>query len=141
MVTGSLAFVIGVILVGFVFAWVISSLSVYIAARIIGVQVPFLRTLLVTLIADIISSIMSLIIMAGLLKSNLALIIIGSIIDFVIVLIIYKYLFKIDWTKTFIMLIIAGVIFFGILIILSIILAIVGLLVVFSIFSNLQAVH
>jgi len=141
MVTGSLAFVIGVIMVGFIVIWVISSLSFYISARIIGVQVSFLRTLLVTLIADIISSIMSLIIMAGLLKSNLALIIIGSIIDFVIVLIIYKYLFKIDWTKTFVMLIIAGVIFFGILIILSIILAIVGLLVLFSIFSNLQAVH
>jgi hypothetical protein len=141
MVTGSLAFVIGVIIVGFIVIWVISSLSFYIAARIIGVQVSFLRTLLVTLIADIISSIMSLIIMAGLLKSNLALIIIGSIIDFVIVLIIYKYLFKIDWTKTFVMLIIAGVIFFGVLIILSIILAVVGLLVLFSAFSSLQAVH
>ena len=102
---------------------------------------PFLRTLLVTLIEDIISSIMSLIILAGLFASNLALIIIGLITDFVIVLIIYKYMFDIDWTKTFVMLIIAGAIFSIIMAILVIILAVVGILALVGAFSSLQAVH
>jgi len=127
--------------VGFVFAWVIASLSVYISSRIISVRVSFLRALLVTLIADIVSSIMGLIILAGLLKSNLALIIIGLIIDFVIVPIIYKYMFDIDWTKTFVMLIIAGAIFSVIIAILVIILAVVGILALVGAFSSLQAVH
>jgi len=127
--------------VGFVFAWVIASLSVYISSRIISVRVSFLRALLVTLIADIVSSIMGLIILAGLFTSNLALIIIGIIIDFVIVPIIYKYMFDIDWTKTFVMLIIAGAIFSVIIAILVIILAVVGILALVGAFSNLQAVH
>lgn len=93
--------------------------------------------MLVTLIADIISSIMGLIILAGLFTSNLALIIIGIIIDFVIVPIIYKYMFDIDWTKTFVMLIIAGAIFSIIMAILVIILAVVGILALIGAFSSL----
>lgn len=126
-----------IIIVVFITIWIIASLSVYISSRIIGVQVSFLRALLVTLIADIISSIMGLIILAGLFTSNLALIIIGIIIDFVIVPIIYKYMFDIDWTKTFVMLIIAGAIFSIIMAILVIILAVVGILALIGAFSSL----
>jgi hypothetical protein len=135
----SLLGIIGII-IAFVFAWVISSLSVYIAARIIGVQVPFLRALFVTLIVDIVSSIINLVVAAGFaLTHNLAVLIIGIIIIFVITLIIYKYLFDIDWTKTFVMLIIAGVILLGIIVILALILAAIGFLVLSSAFSSLTA--
>ena len=131
--------VIGVaIIVGFIVIWVISFISVYLAARIISVSVPFLRVLVVTLIADIVSFI---IVSAGsLFTSNLVISIIALIIGFIIALIIYKYLFNIDWTKTFIMLIIAGVIDLGILLILLLILVAVGYLALNSIFFGLQAV-
>lgn len=135
----SLVGIIGII-VAFVFAWVISSLSVYMAARIIGVQVPFLRALFVTLIVDIVSSIISLVVAAGFaLTYNLAVLIIGIIISFVIALIIYKYLFDMDWIKTFVMLIIASVILFGIMAILALIFATIGLLALGGLFSSLSA--
>ncbi|EOD42818.1 putative membrane protein [Candidatus Nanobsidianus stetteri] len=130
------------IIVAFIVIWIISSLSVYIAARIIGVQVPFLRTLFVTLIADIISFIINIVTVSYFLSTfNFAVLIIGLIISFVITLAIYKYLFDIDWIKTFIMLIIAGVIYFGIMVILGLILTALGFLVFGGIFSSLQAVH
>ena len=121
-------------IVGFIVALGISSLSVYIAARAIGVNVPFLRVLIVTLIADIISFIINIVT-----AHNLVVLIIGLIIGFVIALIIYKYLFDIDWTKTFIMLIIASVMCFGIILILSLILAAVVYLSLGSAFSGLSA--
>jgi len=140
MVTGSLALgIVGVIVV-FIFAWIIYSLSVYLSARIISVNVPFLRVLIVTLIADIVSFIIGFIIMAGFLStSNLVVLIIGLIISFVIALIIYKYLFNISWTKTFVMLIIANVIYFVIMTILVLILAALGYLALGGLFSSLSA--
>ena len=140
MVTGSLALgIVGVIVV-FIFAWIIYSLSVYLSARIIGVNVPFLRVLIVTLIADIVSFIIGFIIMAGFLfTSNLVVLIIGLIISFVIALIIYKYLFNISWAKTFVMLIIANVIYFVIMTILVLILAALGYLALGGLFSSLSA--
>jgi len=140
MVTGSLALgIVGVIVV-FIFAWIIYSLSVYLAARIISVNVPFLRVLIVTLIADIAYFIIGFIIMAGFLfTSNLVVLIIGLIISFVIALIIYKYLFNISWAKTFVMLIIANVIYFVIMIILVLILAALGYLALGGLFSSLSA--
>ena len=77
--------------------------------------------------------------MAGFLStSDLVVLIIGLIIGFVIALIIYKYLFDIDWTKTFIMLIIAGVICLGIMAILLILAALgyFALDICFQVFSN-----
>jgi len=135
----SLLGIIGII-VAFVVAWVISSLSVYITARIIGVQVPFLRALFVTLIVDIVSSIINLVVAAGFaLTYNIAVLIIGIIIIFVIALIIYKYLFDMDWIKTFVMLIIAGVILLGIMAILALIFAAIGFLALGNAFSSLSA--
>jgi len=131
--------IIGTI-VAFIFAWIIYSLSVYLAARIIGVNVPFLRALVVTLPADIVSFIIGFIIMAGFLFTyNLIVLIIGLIISFVIALIIYKYLFNISWTKTFVMLIIANVIYFVIMLILVLILAAIGYLALGGLFSSLSA--
>jgi hypothetical protein len=135
----SLLGIIGII-VAFVVAWVISSLSVYITARIIGVKVPFLRALFVTLIVDIVSSIINLVVAAGFaLTYNIAVLIIGIIIIFVIALIIYKYLFDMDWIKTFVMLIIAGVILLGIMAILALIFAAIGFLALGNAFSSLSA--
>jgi hypothetical protein len=128
------------IIVGFVVAWVIYSLSVYITARIIGVQVPFLRALFVTLIADIVSSIISFIIVAGFLfTSDLVVLIKGLITGFVITLAIYKYLFDIDWVKTFVMLIIAKIIDFVIISVLALIFANIGFLALGNTFSSLSA--
>jgi len=128
------------IIVGFVVAWVIYSLSVYIAVRIIGVQVPFLRALFVTLIADIVSSIISFIIVAGFLfTSDLVVLIKGLITGFVITLAIYKYLFDIDWVKTFVMLIIAKIIDFVIISVLALIFSAIGFLALGNTFSSLLA--
>ena len=135
MVTGFLAFI-----VGFIVIWIISSVSVYLTARIINVSVPFLRVLVVTLIADIVSFIIIFVTTAGsLFALNFVILIIGLVIGFIISLAIYKYLFNISWTKTFLMLIIAGVIDLGILLILLLILAAVGYLALGSAFSSLQA--
>jgi len=61
------------------------------------------------------------------------------IIGFVISLAIYKYMFNIGWTKAFVMLIIAGVIYFGIMLILVLILAALGYLALGSAFPGLSA--
>jgi len=86
------------ILVGFILGWIASSLSVYLAAKIIGVQVSFLRALVITLFADIIISFIIVSISFSF-TSNLVISVIALIIGFVIALIIYKYLFNISWTK------------------------------------------
>jgi len=125
--------IIGAIVV-FIVLWIISSLSVYISARIIKINVPFLRVLIVTLIADIVPFIIGL-----LTAHNLVAFIIGLIIGFVIALVIYKYLFDIDWIKTFVMLIIANIIAFGIIVILSLIFAAISYFALGSAFSSLSA--
>jgi hypothetical protein len=132
MITGFQA-LSGVTIIGFILGWVISSLSVYLAARIIGVQVSFLRALVGTLFVGIISFII-IVSASSLFTSNLF--IIALIIVFVIALAIYKSLFNISWIKAFVILIIAGVIFFGIMLILVLILAPFALA---SIFSGLSA--
>ena len=135
MVTGFLA-----IIVSFIIIWVISSVSVYLAARIISVSVPFLRVLVVTLIADIVSFIINFVTTAGSLSTlGFVILIIGLVIGFILDLAIYKYLFNISWTKTFVMLITASVIFFGIMLILVLILAALGYIALGSAFSSLQA--
>ena len=111
--------IVGIIVV-FIVMWIIASLSVYIAARIIKVNVPFLRVLVVTLIANIISFIIN-IGLSSLSPHNFVILIVGFIIGFVIILVIYKYLFDMDWVKTFVMLIIANIIAFGIMAILGLI--------------------
>jgi hypothetical protein len=129
--------IVGIIVI-FIVMWIIASLSVYIAARIIKVNVPFLRVLLVTLIANIISFIIT-IGLSSLFKHNLVILIIGLIIGFVIILAIYKYLFSIDWVKTFVMLIIANVIAFGIIAILSLIFTAILYIWLSSVFGSLTA--
>ena len=100
----------------------------------------FLRALFVTLTVDIVSSIINLVVAAGFaLTYNIAVLIIGIIIIFVIALIIYKYLFDMDWIKTFVMLIIAGVILLGIMAILALIFAAIGFLALGNAFSSLSA--
>jgi hypothetical protein len=86
--------------VGFIVIWVISSVSVYLVVRIISVSIPFLRVLIVTLIADIVSFIIDFVTTADPLSTlNFVILIIGLIIGFIIALIIYKYLFNISWIK------------------------------------------
>ncbi|MFP3166831.1 MAG: hypothetical protein RXQ68_00145 [Candidatus Nanopusillus sp.] len=134
MFAGFLALGIVAIIVFFIVIWFISSVSIYLAARIIKINVPFLRVLIVTLIADIISFIINFVT-----AHNFVVFITGLIIGFVITLAIYKYLFDIDWIKTFVMLIIANVIAFGIIVILGLMFTAISYFVLGGLFSNLQA--
>jgi len=131
--------IVGIIVV-FIVIWVISSLSVYLAARIIKVNAPFLRVLIVTLIADIISFIINIVTVSYFLSTfNFVVLIIGLIIGFVITLAIYKYLFGINWVKTFVMLIIANVIAFGIMAIFGLIFASILYIYLGGLFASLSA--
>ncbi|PVU71240.1 hypothetical protein DDW05_01535 [Candidatus Nanobsidianus stetteri] len=131
---------IGGIIVVFIVMWIIASLSVYIAARIIKLNIPFLRVLIVTLIADIISFIINIVTGSYFLSTyNFLVLIIGLIIGFVITLAIYKYLFDIDWIKTFVMLIIANLIAFGIMAIFGLIFASILYIYLSGLFASLTA--
>jgi hypothetical protein len=129
--------IVGIIVV-FIVMWIIASLSVYIAARIIKVNVPFLRVLVVTLIANIISFIIN-IGLSSLSLHNFVILIVGFIIGFVIILVIYKYLFDMDWVKTFVMLIIANIIAFGIMAILGLIFASILYIYLSGLFGSLTS--
>jgi hypothetical protein len=130
--------IVGIIVV-FIVMWVIASLSVYISARIIKLDIPFLRVLIVTLIADIISFIINIVTGLYFLSTyNFLVLIIDFIIGFVITLAIYKYLFDIDWIKTFVMLIIANLIAFGIMAILGLIFASIFYIYLSGLFASLQ---
>jgi hypothetical protein len=131
---------IGAMIISFIFGLIVGTLSVYLAAKLVGGDTSFLRAMEANILAGILGAIIIIVFayIAAAYKSSpgtaLLLLILGLIIAFIAVLGVYKHMFNVGWGAAFGIVILSAVIEF----ILNLILALVLGVSIFYLLSNPQ---
>jgi membrane-associated HD superfamily phosphohydrolase len=131
---------IGAIIISFIVGLILSTISIYLAAKLFGSDTSFLRAMGANILAGIVGFIIIIIFVyiAAAYKSStesvLLILILGLIISFIAVLGVYKHMFNVGWGAAFGIIIVSIVIEFILNLILTFIL---GISIIY-LFSNSQ---
>jgi heme/copper-type cytochrome/quinol oxidase subunit 4 len=131
---------IGVMIISFILGLIVSTVSIYLAAKLVGSDTSFLRAMEANILSGILAAIIIIIFLyiAAAYKSSpgtvLLLIILGLIIAFIAVLGVYKHMFNVGWGAAFGIIILSAVIGF----ILNMILALLFGISIYYLLSNPQ---
>jgi hypothetical protein len=92
----------GIVIVALILGWIITTIPVYLAAKLFGSDASFLRAMGAVLLSEIVSVIIIIIfVFISIAYKSFILSISGLIIDFIAVLGVYKSMFNVGWGAAF----------------------------------------